>query len=380
MTSATSQLTFSVPFCHLTDSRLYSNGRSPVGPATGLSRFIGDQSNAILRCLVNPEFVTSRCIWPLVLYGPSGSGKSSLAMSLISDLSNHADDVPLVMSTLDFARRFNSAIETDSVEDFRKRIANSSGVFIDDIQKISTKPAVQNELVFLFDQLKKRNTPFICTLDAAPDEQSELSQQLISRLVEGTCLPINPPGADARRAIIQDLAQINNFQLTDNAVEMLVKRLNVTVPKIIGFFNQLKPKIKIQESENQVISSQILASMFQFSDAEIHSFAGRIISETAQEFHLRDSDLVGSSRKLTVVAARNIAIYLCRNLLGCSFLKVGSFFSDRDHSTIMHSYRKIENLLDSNPDQNDAAASMINTIEKLSQKLSDQIASQITFD
>ena len=301
-------------------------------------------------------------------------------MSLISDLSNHADDVPLVMSTLDFARRFNSAIETDSVEDFRKRIANSSGVFIDDIQKISTKPAVQNELVFLFDQLKKRNTPFICTLDAAPDEQSELSQQLISRLVEGTCLPINPPGADARRAIIQDLAQINNFQLTDNAVEMLVKRLNVTVPKIIGFFNQLKPKIKIQESENQVISSQILASMFQFSDAEIHSFAGRIISETAQEFHLRDSDLVGSSRKLTVVAARNIAIYLCRNLLGCSFLKVGSFFSDRDHSTIMHSYRKIENLLDSNPDQNDAAASMINTIEKLSQKLSDQIASQITFD
>lgn len=394
MTLATSQQTFSVPFRHLRSTYfLDENGtaseRSTARPdqqPNGLVRFIGDEPNLILKYLSlassenRSEIATIQ--WPLVLFGPSGTGKTSLAMTVMADICDQLDSEdptknPTFISALDFDRRYRAAIETNSIEDFRRRLAASPGIIVDDVQKLAPKAAAQNELIQLIDILTEKNRPFIATLDSAPQCIKGLSPQLVSRLSGGLSLPVNPPGPSARREIICDLASINNINLTDDSIELLVNRLNVTVPKLVHFFAQIKTTLRIEEDDDSSIDSTKLTRLFKKSKEDLDTLSRLITKTVAAEFHLKPADLKSNSRKQSIVLARGVAIYLNRILLGNSFLKIGSYYGNRDHSTVMHSFRKIENLL-SNPAGNDSA-SVIGSIEKLKQNLTEQFASQINF-
>ena len=202
--------------------------------------------------------------------------------------------------------------------------------------------------------------------------------QLTSRLLGGLCLPVNPPGPAGRHEIIRDLATINQLNLTEDAIQLLVDLLNVTVPKLDHFFAQAKITLiaKDQQNLNAPIDAAKLTQLFKKTDVEIDQLSKLIIKLVAAEFHLKPSELKSNSRKQTIVLARGVAIYLSRILLGTSFLKIGSYFGNRDHSTIMHAFRKIETIT-KNSDQD--PNSIKTTIQKLKQKLTEQFASQMNF-
>ena len=225
-----------------------------------------------------------------------------------------------------------------------------------------------------------KNRPIVVTMNVSPQECNALQSPLVSRLLGGLCLPVNPPGPAARQEIIRDLARINKLNLTENAIQLLVDLLDVTVPKLDHFFAQAKITLKANDQHNpdQPIDAAKLTQLFKKSDVEIDQLAKLIIKLVAAEFHLKPSELKSNSRKQTIVLARGVAIYLNRILLGTSFLKIGSYFGNRDHSTIMHAFRKIETIINnSNPDQD--PNSLKTTIKKLKQKLAEQFASQINF-
>lgn len=403
MNSAAFDQVFSVPFRHLWSTSFSGEPSATEARPLGIARFVGDESNVLLKYLVSENLTgnlaTPDSHWPIVFFGPSGTGKTSLALTMIEDLSNlnnatsdsnpilpfSADPKttntfkPVFMTALDFDRRFRSALETDSVEDFRKRMIQSGGLVVDDLHRLVNKLAAQTEFVLILEEMCRKNRPIVITMEPSPQLCSGLSAQLVSRLSSGLTLPVNPPGPSARFEIIRDLAVINKIHLTEDAIKMLVDRLNVTVPKLNHVFAQIKTFLRAEKEDPiQPIDAIKLTMIFKKSVGDMESLSQLIIRNVAAEFNLKVAELKSNSRKQSIVMARGIAIYLNRTLLGTSFLKIGTYFGNRDHSTIMHANRKIENLISSKGDNNEAGSTE-NVVCKLKQQLTEQFASQINF-
>lgn len=398
MNSAAVDQVFSVPFRHLWSTNFSGDQSVSQAPPSGLARFVGDESNLILKYFsLNSNLrqstpsSSSEYQWPLVLFGPSGTGKTSLAMTLVSDLVEDSDSENLTdtsgehsskalfLTALDFDRRYRSAMETDSVIDFRKRLLSCAGLVIDDIHRLLDKPATQNELVLLLDKMCQKNRPFVVTSDQSPQSINGLSAQLVSRLSCGLVLPVHPPGMAARVEIIRDLCNINDVQLTDDATRLIAERLIVTAPKLVHVFAQIKTTLRAENDDSmEPIDSTKLTRLFKKSDQDTDQLTRQIIACVSNVFHLKPAELKSNSRKQSIVLARGIAIYLNRKLLGTSFLKIGSYFGNRDHSTIMHSFRKIEKLI-SDTGADPETVSTRSTVESLQQQLTEKFASQINF-
>ncbi|MDA7928424.1 DnaA/Hda family protein [bacterium] len=389
---------FSVPFRFLLDGKFGGEqNRSPSRPL-GLARFVGDTSNLLLKYLISEESRNNLdSQWPIVLFGPSGTGKTSLALTIISDLTDQSDQVdevipfdksktepslgrPIFLSALEFDRRYRSAIETDSVDDFRKKLIQSAGVIIDDIDRLENKTGAQAELVRVLEQMSAKNRPIVVTMPTSPQLCNGLSSRLVSRLSLGLSLPVNPPGPEARLEIIRELANINQINLSEDAAQLLADRLQVTVPKLNHVFAQIKTSLAAETNQqSRIINASRLTQIFKKSASEIESLCSLIIKSVAKEFDLKVSDLKSNSRKQSIVMARGVSVYLNRELLGVSFLKIGSYLGNRDHSTIMHANRKIEKLISSDSDINEADSSIQSIVFKLKQELTEKFASQINF-
>ena len=426
--SPTSDSLFSVPLEH--QWRIDFSGAMDVAKqrATGLDQFIGDDANRLLQYvttddfltqLVAPDRSTSPVLTPIVFTGPAGTGKTSLAMALVSKLMtaienrsggrllpfeeaalgkvgpSKFDTKPVYLTGAEFVRRFYAAIDTDSVDEFRQSILQSAALLLDDIQQIATKAPAQRELESLLDQAIDRHLPVFVVCNASPAVVDGFSQRLVSRLASGLTVPFHPPGAEARSCIARNLAEIHQVQLTEEALELLNNQFEVTVPRLEHLFCQikLKQRIALEDdvadvlSDNTTVDATLLQKIMAPRDEDLQKMIRLIQKRVAKEYKLNVSDLKSNSRKQTVVLARGVGIYLTRVLLGSSFLKIGNAFGKRDHSTILHSFRKIESLYLSpttaGTTEQTLTAEQKKTnglIDRLKQELTDLFATQIGID
>lgn len=400
---AASEQVFSIPFRYLWNTNFAGDLEIHGEHSAEVARFVGDERNRSLRIFSDDLFQpflnkTDKSIWPVTLFGPSGTGKTSLALTIISGISDRQTEdcltrpkprtsaKPIVLSASDFDRRFRTAIETDSVPDFRRRLLGCYGMVIDDLHQLTNKVAVQKELLQLIDQLTARVRPLVLTIETDPHQCNGLMPQLRSRLCGGLCLPVNAPGRDARRVIIRDLCKINSLEISPAAQDLLVNRLCITVPRIVGFFGQLQSLLRAESNpkkRTRIVDTDMINSLFGRSGDDVNQFSSTIIKLVSRELQLKPGDLRGNSRKQSIVQARAIAIFLHRRLLGMTFWKIGTFFGKRDHSTVMHAHRKIERLLNEAQPKNVTDPSIVvvrNKVEKLEQSLTNRFAAKISFD
>ena len=410
MNSAVLDRVFSVPYQHLYSTDFAGDLTPTLGAASGLNRFVGDRSNFLLQffadqqsnCEVPESEAQRNCPWPLVLFGPTGTGKTALAMAILSQQTslhsaeknpatisfsnananrdsrgkNTSPPVPIILSAQDFDRRYRQALETASLDEFRTRISQSAGLAIDNLHQLSGKLAVQRELVALLELNRSNNLPFIFTMDSSPFDNGSLTSQLTSRLSAGLCLPVQPPGPAAREQIVRELASNHRLNLTDDAFNMIVTRFDVTVPKIEHLFSQISTGLESLEqfSFGQSVDVSLLNQLFGKDASDVDQMAATILKKVAREYHVKVSDLKSNSRKQSTVLARNVAIYLIRELIGCSFKQIGRYCGNRDHSTVLHSYQKILAACDAAGDRTDSSTKTI--VHKLKLMLSDKLASQ----
>ncbi|MEM7453278.1 MAG: helix-turn-helix domain-containing protein [Planctomycetota bacterium] len=321
-------------------------------PVGGMLRYIGDRENELLRYFSGPD-LPAESDWPLTLFGPNGTGKTSLANNLLGRIAEqNTDKRPEIFEALDFARKFRSAIETNSVNEFHERLIASCGILIDGIQALKSHAGIQNELVNILDRAKISGVPVVVTSLHNPLEGEYLTPQLGSRLAGGLSLPVKLPGSEARNEIIRALAEIHNLRLTDDAVSWLADKLVVTVPETNQFLSGIATSRSVTAHVSPQTSEQPLDAAYfkrifeKQAEDKVGENSAIIIESVAREMSLKPADLRGDSRKQSIVLARSIAIFLCRKLLNMSFVRIGSSFGNRDHTTIMHSTRKIEALLE----------------------------------
>ena len=310
--------------------------------------FVGDQANQVLKYLTNPELMLGTD-WPLVLFGPSGTGKTALGMTMAAELANHSTGKPMVCTADEFRQRLASAIDTGSVSQFRDSVTESSVLFIDDLHRLAGYDKSQMELISILELLNRFEIPVVFTISEKCLEANSLDQRLISRLMAGLCLPVNLPGYEARKLLLSDASESLKLSLSKDELDFLASNFALTFPRMRSFLMTFHTWLESRVDDGAEYGlTDFLSSWVTANDTDT-SVLDEIISQVAKAFRLKRTDVTSASRKKTVVRARGVSIFLLRDLFNFSYANIGGMFGGRDHSTVMHAISRIQEDISVDP-------------------------------
>ena len=343
MITAAANSTFLIPV-----SKPRSSDTVEFGSSGHRSNFVADQNNFALRYFCQPEQFQSTD-WPMVLFGVNGSGKTSLALSMVAFFAGRSKQKASVFTAEGFRRKFADALETDSVNEFRRSISESDILFVDDVQRLKNFSAAQSELASLLDILSDTQTPVICTISSAEMKSGEICPRLFSRLSTGLCLPVNQPGIAARKQLFTEAASDSGLVCDEASLEYLAETFVVTFPKIHSFFGLFKVwRCSRQEEVTSEIHLPEIIDFVSSVNGSNQKNIDSIVGLVGKAFKLKIAEIKSSSRKQSIVMARGVTIYLLRTLLKMNYSDIGIVLGGRDHSTIMHGLDRIEKVLSDN--------------------------------
>lgn len=285
----------------------------------------------------------SNHISPIVLHGLPGTGKSHLAHGLAAAWKRQrTDDKAVLLTATDFARQYADAVDKRTVGTWRAGLTSADLFVLEDLLYLSTKPPAQAQLLYTLDALADRGSLAMITSRLAPHELSNFLPGLVSRLSAGLAVGLVPPELDARRQILSMLCDARGLDLREGALRLLARSRAATVPELSGLLANLELAAKTAGKQlDDVFVTAYLAERVASRQPALRSIA----SHTARYFALRVAELRSPSRHRGVVMARDVAMYLARQLTGKSLKQIGDYFGGRDHTTVLHGCRKTEELM-----------------------------------
>ena len=288
---------------------------------------------------------------PLVLFGPSGTGKSHIAQGLASEWkSRKRRDRVICTTAVDFARELADAIETQAVDEFRATYREAALLVFEDLGMLATrkseKLSAQEELVHTLDAMAAGNGWVVVTASAAPYELPAIVPALQSRLAAGLTIPIALPGPETRMAIVQQLAERRELDLPESAARVLAEGIVGGAAELAGALMQLEMPVRL---DGGTINAQTVQAHLYGRNGMKRPTLHDIAAAAASHFSLKLSDLRSPVRQRALVTARGVAVYLARHLTEESLKCIGRYFGGRDHTTVLHSCRRTEGLLESDP-------------------------------
>lgn len=286
--------------------------------------------------------------FPLLFYGPSGSGKSHLAHGIFREyLRQHSKKRGIYLSGDDFYRALTRAIAERRTDEWRTYFAECGIVVFDGIHALADRKNAQNELLAVHSLCERSRTLLLLTSLEAPQRTEKFIEPLAARLSGGLTVPVAFPGEESRRVLIAQFAESCGVKFGAEATDFLVESLPPAVGAMSGTFRQMKETL---DWPNRPVS---LAKMRLFLEArrpEKELTLEQIARKCAEQFAVKFSEIRSKSRTKTVVLARNMAIYLVRTRNGSTLEELGRWFGGRDHTTILHGFRDMEARLETDPE------------------------------
>lgn len=284
---------------------------------------------------------------PLVIYGATGTGKTHLVHGIAAAWRSRYPGRPVVLTTaIDFARRLADAIETQAVDDFVVEHRTAALLIVEDLQYLTDKRAAQEELLAVMDTVAALDGRIVVTASAAPSQIVGLLPGLAGRLMGGLALPLAPPCEASRLLLLERLASLRGIELTEPVSRLLAEGLAGGVPELHAAIAHLATAAQHDGSAITVAAArQYLAERQARREPTLRAVA----VATARHFSLKLSDLRSASRRRNVVTARDVAMYLARNLTRKSLEQIGAYFGGRDHTTVSHGCSKVEQLMITEP-------------------------------
>ena len=279
---------------------------------------------------------------PLFLYGGVGLGKTHLMHAIGNRiLQNNRKANVLYVTSEKFTNQLINAIKDFKNEAFRNKYRNIDVLLIDDIQFIGGKDRVQEEFFHTFNTLHEEGKQIIISSDKAPKDIPLLEDRLKSRFEWGLLADLSNPDYETRLAILRKKAQDENIIVDDHILSNIANKIDSNIRELEGVFNKI---VAIASLNNEPISIELAEKTInEFKQQSEKVISADFIKETvAKYFNVNKDDLASDKRSNDIAFPRQIAMYLCREIANLSFPKIGDEFGKRDHSTVMHAYKKIE--------------------------------------
>jgi chromosomal replication initiator protein len=283
---------------------------------------------------------------PLFIYGSAGLGKTHILKAIehfINDLEPNRK--VLYVSTETFLNEFVDSIKNSSGNDFKRRYRQIDVLLIDDIQFIEGKDRLQEELFHTFNDLHASNRQIVLSSDRPPDAIPTLEERLRSRFIMGLLTDIQPPDIETRMAILGKKAEREGLLLPNDVSEFIAANITNNIRELEGALNKVAAFAKLNgEPMTKVLAEQVLGDFI--ADRQPRPITVEMILDaTVDQFGFSKDELTGKSRRRPLVIARQMAMYVTRELTDLSFPLIAREFGGRDHTTVMHACDKISALM-----------------------------------
>jgi chromosomal replication initiator protein len=283
---------------------------------------------------------------PLLVYGDSGLGKTHLLHAIGHYVrSLYTGAKVRYVSSEEFTNEFINAIRDDRQDRFKRRYRDVDVLLIDDIQFLEGKTQTQEEFFHTFNTLHNANKQIVLTSDRAPKRLEALEDRLRNRFEWGLITDVQPPDLETRIAILRKKAAMDRLTAPPDVLEFIASKIQTNIRELEGALIRVTAFANLNRQEVDMTLAEIVLKDLIPEGGEPEITAALIIAQTAAYFGLSIEELTGPSRGRHLVMARQIAMYLCRELTDLSLPKIGAQFGNRDHTTVMYADRKINQLL-----------------------------------
>lgn len=287
---------------------------------------------------------------PLFFYGGVGLGKTHLMHAIAHQmLLNNPNAKVKYVSSETFANDFINSIQNRTSENFRQEYRNVDLLLVDDIQFFAEKEGTQEEFFHTFNSLYNDGKQIVLTSDRLPNEIPKLQERLISRFAWGLSVDITPPDLETRIAILRKKADAERLEIPDDTLSYIAGQIDSNIRELEGALVRVQAFATMHSQDiTTSLAADSLKTLKPVGQANQLAIL-TIQEEVCNYYHIQLKDLKGKKRVKSIVVPRQIAMYLSREMTDNSLPKIGAEFGGKDHTTVIHSHEKIQQLLEHDP-------------------------------
>ncbi|MDK7148894.1 chromosomal replication initiator protein DnaA [Winkia sp. UMB3158] len=328
--------------------------------------FVIGSSNRFAHAAANAAAETpARAYNPLFIYGGSGLGKTHLLHAIGHYALNLYPAIKvLYVNSEEFTNDFINSISAGRAEDFQRRYRDIDILLIDDIQFLQGKEQTVEEFFHTFNTLYNADKQVVITSDVAPKELGGFEERMRSRFEMGLMTDVQPPDLETRIAILRKKAQAEGLEVDDDTLSYIASRFATNIRELEGALLRVTAFASLSDTKvSRSLAEMVLKDIV--SDPEDPEVTPALIKvQTAEYFGVTLDQLCSADRSRALSEARQIAMYLCRELTTLSLPKIGQEFGGRDHTTVMHAQRKITEQMAKKPQTFNHVTELTNRIKQ----------------
>jgi chromosomal replication initiator protein len=281
---------------------------------------------------------------PLFLYGGVGLGKTHLMHGIAWHVRIHAPSRKVIyLSAEKFMYQFIRALRFRSTMDFKEQFRSVDLLMIDDVQFISGKESTQEEFFHTFNALVDQNRQIVISADKSPSDLEGLQERMRSRLGWGLVADIHPTTYELRLGILQQKAEVTGVRLPQKVMEFLAHKITSNVRELEGALNRIAAQQQLMGREITLEGAhELLHDLIRANERTVT--IDEIQKRVAEHFNVKTAEMTSARRARVVARPRQVAMYLAKQLTPRSLPEIGRKFGGRDHTTVMHAVRKVEEL------------------------------------
>ncbi len=302
---------------------------------------------------------------PLFIYGPSGLGKTHLLMSIRNEIKRNSPNVNIIFVNGEtFTNDLINAIQTQSITAFRNKYRTADILLVDDIQFIAGKERTQEEFFHTFNDLHQVGKQIVLVSDRPPKDIKTLDDRMRNRFEWGLLSDISAPDIETRIAIIRKKSEQIDIKIPNDVIEFIATKIKNNIRQLEGAVKKIKAFKLLTNSSPSLMIAQNVVSEILNENVPVAVTVGMVIEEVSRTYNITQEDILSSKRSSNISTARQVVIYILREITDMSLSEIGNAIGGRDHSTMVYALNIVEKNINKDPTYKETVEDIIKNIRK----------------